>query len=143
MAAPSRRISARRSRKASSKRRQVVLSHPATVDTIPTDGNKEDVVPMSMGAAWKLRRVVHNVRHILAIELLCAMQGIDFRRPLRAGAGVERAYREVRALVPMLERDRPHAPDIARIAEAVAAGRFVSDAPASGPRAPATTAAGA
>ena len=77
-----------------------VLSHPASVDSIPTDGSKEDVVPMAMGAAWKLRRVVHNVQHILAIELLCAMQGIDYRRPLRAGTGVERAYREVRALVP-------------------------------------------
>ena len=39
-----------------------VLSHPASVDTIPTDGNKEDVVPMAMGAAWKLRRIVDNVR---------------------------------------------------------------------------------
>jgi histidine ammonia-lyase len=43
-----------------------VLSHPASVDTIPTDGSKEDVVPMAMGAAWKLRRVVHNVQHVIA-----------------------------------------------------------------------------
>lgn len=120
-----------------------VLSHPASVDSIPTDGNKEDVVPMAMGAAWKLRRVVHNVRHILAIELLCAMQGIDYRRPLRAGAGVERAYGEVRALVPRLERDRPHAPDIARIAEAVTRGRFTAAGGTAGGRAPATAAAGA
>jgi histidine ammonia-lyase len=101
-----------------------VLSHPASVDSIPTDGNKEDVVPMAMGAAWKLRRVVQNLTHILAIELLCAAQGIEFRRPLRAGAGVERAYREVRSRVPALERDRTHAPDIARIAEAITGGRF-------------------
>jgi len=49
-----------------------VLSHPASVDTIPTDGNKEDVVPMAMGAAWKLRRVIDNLGNILAIELMCA-----------------------------------------------------------------------
>jgi len=101
-----------------------VLSHPASVDSIPTDGSKEDVVPMAMGAAWKLRRIVGNVRNVLAIELLCAMQGIDFRRPLRAGAGVERAHQRLRALVPKLERDRPTSPDIRIVAEAIAAGRF-------------------
>ncbi|MEX2178063.1 MAG: histidine ammonia-lyase [Gemmatimonadaceae bacterium] len=101
-----------------------VLSHPATVDTIPTDGNKEDVVPMSMGAAWKLRRVVHNVRHVLAIELMCAAQGIDFRAPLRPGRGVARGHAAVRALVPPLERDRVLSGDIACLADAIALGRF-------------------
>lgn len=101
-----------------------VLSHPASVDSIPTDGNKEDVVPMAMGAAWKLRRVVHNVRHVLAIELLCAMQGLEFRRPLRAGTGVERAWSIVRTMVPALDRDRAPGPDITILAEAIAAGRF-------------------
>ena len=101
-----------------------VLSHPATVDTIPTDGNKEDVVPMSMGAAWKLRRVVRNVRHVLAIELLCAAQGVDFRAPLKPGVGVARAHARVRSLVPPLERDRVLSGDIARIADAIASGRF-------------------
>jgi histidine ammonia-lyase len=79
---------------------------------------------MAMGAAWKLRRVVQNVRHVLAIELICAMQGIDCRRPLRAGIGVERAYARVRELIPALEQDRPIAPDIAVVAEAIAAGQF-------------------
>jgi histidine ammonia-lyase len=101
-----------------------VLAHPASVDSIPTDGGKEDVVPMAMTSAIKLRRVVQNVRNILAIELMGAMQGIDFRRPLRAGVGVERAYTVVRSLVPRLEADRPLAPDIASLAEAIAAGRF-------------------
>src|SRR6185503_4489361 len=58
-----------------------VLAHPASVDTIPTDGNKEDVVPMAMAAAWKLRRIVKNVRYVLAIELMCGAQGIDYRAP--------------------------------------------------------------
>src|SRR6185436_6038537 len=53
-----------------------LLANPASVDSIPTDGNKEDVVPMAMGAATKLRRSVQNLRHVLAIELLCAAQGI-------------------------------------------------------------------
>lgn len=101
-----------------------VLSHPASVDTIPTDGNKEDVVPMAMGAAWKLRRVVHNVRHILAIELMCGAQGLEFRRPLRAGWGVERAYDAVRRVVEPLGRDRVLSGDIIALADAIAAGAF-------------------
>lgn len=95
------------------------LAHPATVDSIPTDGGKEDVVPMAMGAAVKLRRVVHNVRHVLAIELMCAMQGIDFRRPLTSSASVERAYALVRGAVPTLERDRVLSGDIAAIAHQI------------------------
>ncbi len=101
-----------------------VLAHPASVDTIPTDGSKEDVVPMAMGAATKLRRIVHNVRHVLAIELMCAAQGLEFRRPLRSSAPVERAFAEVRTLVPTLAEDRVLGPDIERLAEAVGAGRF-------------------
>src|SRR6478672_11328919 len=92
-----------------------VLSHPASVDTIPTDGNKEDQVPMAMAAAWKLRRVVHNVRHILAIELMCGAQGLEFRRPLRAGRGAERGQQLVRELIPHLDQDRVLADDIARL----------------------------
>src|SRR5918993_5004110 len=57
-----------------------VLSHPASVDSIPTDGSKEDVVPMAMGAAWKARRVARNLESILAIELMCAAQGVEIRR---------------------------------------------------------------
>ena len=102
-----------------------LLSHPASVDTIPTDGNKEDVVPMAMGAAWKLRRVVENVRRVLAIELICAAQGLDFRRPLRPGRGVGEAHALVRAVVPPLERDRVLGPEIEAVAAAVGAGRFV------------------
>ena len=94
------------------------------MDSIPTDGNKEDVVPMAMGAAWKLRRIVANLRNVLAIELLCAMQGIDYRRPLRSSAPIEKAYATVRSLVPMMERDRPVSPDILLIATAIAEEKF-------------------
>ncbi len=101
-----------------------VLAHPASVDTIPTDGNKEDVVPMAMGAAIKLRRVLHNVRHVLAVELMCAAQGLESRRPLRAGVGVERAYAAVRARVAPLVADRVLGPDIESLAVGVALGEF-------------------
>ncbi len=101
-----------------------VLSHPASVDSIPTDGNKEDVVPMAMGAAWKLRRIVGNVRNILAIELLCGAQGIDFRRPLRSSAPVEQAHMIVRAVVPTMVRDRAVSPDILQVADVIAAGKL-------------------
>src|SRR3954462_7816663 len=93
-----------------------VLSHPASVDTIPTDGNKEDVVPMAMTAAWKLRRVVRNVRYVLAIELMCGAQGIDFRAPLKPGRGVARAHAIVRQRVAPLKRDRVLSPDIETLA---------------------------
>lgn len=102
-----------------------VLAHPASVDTIPTDGSKEDVVPMAMGAALKLRRVLHNVRHVLAVEFMCAAQGLEFRRPLRSGAGVERAFAAVRARVPALTVDRVLGPDIESLALGVAAGEFI------------------
>ena len=104
-----------------------VLSHPASVDTIPTDGNKEDVVPMAMGAAWKLRRIIHNVRHVLAIELMCGAQGLEFRRPLRSGKGVERTYEAVRRHVAPLGRDRVLSGDIAALADAIATGAFAGE----------------
>src|SRR5207253_4997824 len=90
-----------------------VLSHPASVDTIPTDGSKEDVVPMAMGAAWKARRVLRNLENILAIELMCGAQGIDFRAPLRPGRGVRIAHGRCRATVLLFETDRVLAGDFA------------------------------
>ncbi|MFL5466974.1 MAG: histidine ammonia-lyase [Gemmatimonadaceae bacterium] len=101
-----------------------VLSHPASVDTIPTDGSKEDVVPMAMGAAWKARRVLRNLENILAIELMCGAQGIDFRAPLRPGRGVRTAHERVRDIVPRLEGDRVLSTDIAALMKAVSEFRF-------------------
>ncbi|HEU4878152.1 MAG TPA: histidine ammonia-lyase [Gemmatimonadaceae bacterium] len=104
-----------------------VLSHPATVDTIPTDGNREDVVPMSMGAAWKARRVIDNVRNVLAIELMCAAQGLDFRLPLKAGRGALAAHHAVREIVEPLDKDRVLTRDIQALSEAIALGRFTGE----------------
>ncbi len=105
-----------------------VLAHPASVDTIPTDGNKEDVVPMAMAAAWKLRRVIRNVRYVLGIELMCAAQGLDYRAPLKPGRGVARAHAAVRAIVSPLENDRVLSPDIERLAAAIDADEILSSA---------------
>jgi histidine ammonia-lyase len=101
-----------------------VLSHPASVDTIPTDGNKEDVVPMAMGAAWKARRVLRNLENVLAIELMCGAQGIDFRAPLAPGRGVRLAHERVRAIVPRLDADRVLSGDIAALMAAVSDQKF-------------------
>jgi histidine ammonia-lyase len=101
-----------------------VLSHPASVDTIPTDGSKEDVVPMAMGAAWKARRVLRNLENILAIELMCGAQAIDFRAPLKPGRGVRTAHGRVREIVPHLEADRVLSADIAALMAAVSGERF-------------------
>jgi len=105
-----------------------VLAHPASVDTIPTDGSKEDVVPMAMSAAWKLGRVVRNVQHVMGIELMCAAQGVEYRRPLRAARSVEEAVAVVREHVAPLVQDRVLAPDITALADAISAGRFAQAA---------------
>ena len=101
-----------------------MLSHPATADTIPTDGGKEDVVPMAMAAAVKLRRVVQNVRHVLAIELLCGAQGMEFRRPLTSSAPVERAIALVRGVAAPLDQDRVLSIDIAAVAHQIERGAY-------------------
>jgi len=110
-----------------------VLSHPASVDNLPTSGGKEDHVSMGMTAALKFREMVGNVEQIVAIELLCGAQGIDFRRPLRSGEGVEGAHTIVREASPALNEDRSMAPDIDAVARAIRAGLFetlASDVPA-------------
>jgi histidine ammonia-lyase len=101
-----------------------VLAHPASVDNLPTSGGKEDHVSMGMTAALKLRSIVENAEHLLAIELLSAAEGLEFRRPLKAGAGVEQAYQRVRKLSPAVEADRSMSSDIARVATAIREGVF-------------------
>ncbi|HLF85804.1 MAG TPA: aromatic amino acid lyase, partial [Nitrospiria bacterium] len=103
-----------------------VLSHPASVDSIPTSGNKEDHVSMGMGAALKLRDIIRNVEWILAIELLAASQGIDLLSPLTPGIGTRRAHELIRADVPMLEDDRVISKDIEKISGLISKGVFSS-----------------
>ena len=82
-----------------------VLAHPASVFTLPTSANKEDHVSMGMTAALKLAQIVRNVEIVLAIELLCAAQGLEFLKPLKPGAKLAAVYHRVRERVPALERD--------------------------------------
>ncbi len=103
-----------------------VLAHPASIDNIPTSGGKEDHVSMGMGAALKLRSIVDLAENILAIELLAAAQGVEYRRPLIAGNGVERAFTAVRKIAPSLTQDRALSDDIARMADALRRGNFDS-----------------
>ena len=101
-----------------------ILAHPASVDSIPTGASKEDVVPMAMAAAYKLRRIVKNVRRVLAIELMCAAQGIDFRAPLKPGRGVARAHAVARRQVSTLVEDRVISHDIETLARAIETEEF-------------------
>jgi histidine ammonia-lyase len=101
-----------------------VLSHPASVDSIPTSGNREDHVSMGMGSALKLKQVLSNAEHILAIELLCAAQGVEFHRPLKPGIGSRLACETLRRVVPRLEQDRIMGPDIERARTLLVDGQF-------------------
>jgi histidine ammonia-lyase len=101
-----------------------VLATPASVQSIPTEGNQEDVVPMGMAAAWKAGRILANAGRIVAIELLAAAQGLEFLRPLKPGRGADRTRAAVRRLVPPLAADRPLSGDIERIAVALHDGTF-------------------
>ena len=100
------------------------LAHPASIDNLPTSGGKEDHVSMGMTAALKLRSIVENAEHLLAIELLAAAEGLEFRRPLKAGVGVEEAYTRVRRISAAVDSDRSMSADIAMIAAAIRDGVF-------------------
>ncbi len=101
-----------------------VLGHPASVDSITTSGNKEDYVSMGMTAALKLKRVIQNVRHVLAIEALAAAQAVDLLAPLRPGKRGQQALREIRAVSPMLSQDRSLSADIAKVADVIREGKL-------------------
>ncbi len=101
------------------------LAHPASIDSIPTSANQEDFVPMSPTAARKCREIACNVEAVLAIEILCACQGLDFLEKRRPGKGVAAAYRVVRRRVPTLERDRVLEDDIEAVREMVSDGSLL------------------
>lgn len=103
-----------------------VLSHPASVDSVPTSGGKEDHVSMGMTAALKLDQVVENAERVLAIELMAAAQGLDYRKPLRPARALDAAREKVREVVAPLTADRELSRDIMALAAAVRAGAFES-----------------
>ena len=103
-----------------------VLAHPASVDSIPTSANMEDHNSMGSIAALKLRNVVKNVETVLAIELLCAAQGIDFLAPLKPGKGTGKAHEQIRAKIPTLEYDRNTSGDIANVLDIIQGAEYIN-----------------
>jgi histidine ammonia-lyase len=103
------------------------LAMPASIGSIPTDANQEDFVPMGMAAAFKAGRILLNAQRVVAAELLCAAQGLEFLKPLAPGRGVAALYQKLRSLeppVPPLTVDRPPSPDLERVAQGVMDGVF-------------------
>lgn len=103
-----------------------VLATPASVQSVPTEGNQEDVVPMGMSAAWKAGRILANAERVVAIELLAGAQGLEYLKPLRPARAVARLHATVREDSAALTADRPLTADIEKVAAHIRAGRFVS-----------------
>jgi histidine ammonia-lyase len=95
------------------------LAAPASVVNLPTSAGMEDYNSFGPRSAAKARRALELTRQVIAIELLCAAQGLEYHRPLRSGEAVERVYAQIRTVVPPLTADRPPAPDIRAIARLV------------------------
>jgi histidine ammonia-lyase len=102
------------------------LATPHSVDSISTSGNQEDYVSMGMSGARRLGRMLVNLRNTIAIELLCACQGIDLLAPLQTGALAKKTYEAVRAKSPKLVQDRTLAPDIEAVSALIEEGAISS-----------------
>jgi histidine ammonia-lyase len=103
-----------------------VQCHPSSIDSIPTSAGMEDFVSMGVTSAHKARSVVEKTQQIVAIELMCAAQLLDFRLPLKPGLGVQQAQEIVRSYVTTLEEDRVLSPDIEKLSQAVREGAFIN-----------------
>jgi histidine ammonia-lyase len=101
-----------------------VLAHPAGAGSIPTSAGQEDFNSMGALAALKARTVVENAAHVVATELVCAAQGLEFHRPLRSTAALEGALSRVRERVPRVEEDRSLAGELAELADALRTGQL-------------------
>ncbi len=104
-----------------------ILSHPASVDSIPTSADKEDHVSMGVTAARKARQISHNLRNVLAMEFLSASQGIEFLRPLHSSKAIETSMKVIRDVVPPIEEDRAFHIDISAINQLIANGKLLSE----------------
>jgi histidine ammonia-lyase len=104
----------------------ITLATPASVSNISTSAGIEDYNSFGPRSGLKARRALELARRVVAIELMCAAEGLEYHRPLQSGPGVERCYAKVRALVPRLSGDRPPGPDIESISTAIATGAFAS-----------------
>jgi histidine ammonia-lyase len=102
-----------------------VLAHPAGAGSIPTSAGQEDFNSMGATAALKARTVVENCAQVIATELVCACQGLEFHRPLRTTEPLEAAVTKVRAFVPRVEEDRVLSGELERLAAALRTGEVV------------------
>jgi len=98
------------------------LAHPASVDSLPTSANQEDHVSMATFAARRLQPMLRNTAYIVGIELLAAAQGIEFLRPLKSSAPLERVLRLIRIVSPAMMEDRSLARDMEAVQHLVASG---------------------
>jgi len=99
-----------------------VLAHPASADSIPTSANQEDHVSMGTTSARHARQALENAQRVVAIELLCAAQGLDLHRPLAPSPGTGAALAAIRAVVPPLGDDRLMQGDLQAMFTLVAGG---------------------
>ncbi|MEG0804809.1 MAG: histidine ammonia-lyase [Lachnospiraceae bacterium] len=104
-----------------------VLSHPASVDSIPSSANQEDHVSMGTIAARKAGEIMKNVRRVLSMEMMCACQGMDLRGDKGMGIGTQPAYDTIRAICPKLDKDRPLYEDINRCEQTIIDGTLVKN----------------
>jgi histidine ammonia-lyase len=104
------------------------LANPCSTDSTPTSCNQEDHVSMAAHGARRLARMAENVRHILAIELICAAQGVEFRAPLATSPSLARVVATLRTHVSALTEDRPLTDDIEAVSRLVAEGALVGAA---------------
>jgi histidine ammonia-lyase len=102
------------------------LCYPASADSIPTSLGQEDHVSMGANAARKTLRILENLEYILAIELLCAAQAFDYRKPLRSGRILDECHRLIRGRIDHAEEDRIFANDIAIAYDLVAGNELVN-----------------
>lgn len=101
-----------------------VLAHPASVDSVPTSGMQEDHVSMGWGAGRKLFSIIDNVRRVIAIEILCAVQGIEYRKPLKPAPGTGAIVEKIRSIVPSLTADRSLSDEIETVARSIETGEL-------------------
>ncbi|MFW9910693.1 MAG: histidine ammonia-lyase [Candidatus Thorarchaeota archaeon] len=105
-----------------------VLAHPASVDSIPTSADQEDHVSMGTIAARKAWKILENVSNVIAVEYLCATQGVDLLSPLKPSEPLENVRKLIRSSIPTLEEDRAFYRDIKAVREMMRAGSILEHA---------------
>ena len=102
-----------------------VLAHPASVDSIPTSANQEDHVSMGTIASRKAATIIRHVQSVLAVELICAAQAVDFKDAGKLSKGARAAYDLLRSQVSFMDKDRAIYLDMNKVAEQIQQGQYV------------------